>query len=128
MHRMVEEMGEPKIVSNTTKAMRAGTSSGLFAFGFHAATAEEIADQRVWIDEQVPNQRATLAARMVADAERKKEREREKTRERVQDLRERRKQVEISEGVRDAVTGKKHKLDKVNVLRSHVAFILTNLH
>ena len=59
--------------------MRAGTSSGIFAFGFHAATAEEITDQRAWIDEQVRDQKATLAARMVADAERKKERERKKT-------------------------------------------------
>ena len=73
-------MGEPKIVSNTTKAMHAGMSSGLFAFCFHVATAEEIADQRAWIDEQVRDQRATLAACMVADAERKKEREREKMR------------------------------------------------
>ena len=39
---MVEEMGEPKIVSNMTKAMRAGTSSGLFAFGFHVAMADEL--------------------------------------------------------------------------------------
>ncbi|VDC01763.1 unnamed protein product [Peniophora sp. CBMAI 1063] len=86
-----------------------GTAKGLFAFGFHPATAEEIADQRARIDERVREDRAALAARAAAITEEKRDRERRATRERVRRCRERKKQGEIAEGKRDATTGKKRK-------------------
>ncbi|VDC01185.1 unnamed protein product [Peniophora sp. CBMAI 1063] len=90
--------------TNTMKGLQRGVTGALFAFGFHKATEEELAEQRARVAEQVHEARTALEARTAAEAEAKTEKHRQVNREHVRKHRDRKRQGEMKNGTRNATT------------------------